>query len=129
MFFKYLLLTTILCISTRVSFGITGVDLLANFRTSDFVFDLLRSNPARNGNNTIRQLSVSQFPVLAYMGISYTLFELAPCGINLPHVHPRATELLYVRKFVHLLKRSVKRFKTLFLKGYFCSEFTIGIYW
>ncbi|CAM6054393.1 unnamed protein product [Sphagnum tenellum] len=29
-------------------------------------------------------------------GISYTLFNLEPCGINLPHVHPRATELLYL---------------------------------
>lgn len=29
-------------------------------------------------------------------GISYTLFSIKPCGINLPHHHPRATELIYI---------------------------------
>ena len=74
----------------------TGVDLIANFSTRDFVYDFNNARPTRVGNNTINQLSVSQFPTLERMGVSYTLFELAPCGINLPHVHPRATELLYV---------------------------------
>ena len=96
---KYVLLSITVLISLRTSYGITGVDLLADLKSSDFVYDLLKQNGTKDGNNTIRQLSVSQFPTLAYMGISYTLFELAPCGINLPHIHPRATELLYVRKF------------------------------
>ena len=74
----------------------TGVQLLANLKDKDFVYDLGKATPTQAGNNTIRQLSVSQFPTLAKMGISYTLFELAPCGINLPHIHPRASELLYV---------------------------------
>ncbi len=29
-------------------------------------------------------------------GVSHTLFNLAPCGINPPHTHPRATEILFV---------------------------------
>jgi oxalate decarboxylase/phosphoglucose isomerase-like protein (cupin superfamily) len=28
--------------------------------------------------------------------MSYTLFDIEPCGSNLPHSHPRATELLFV---------------------------------
>ena len=98
MFLKYLLLSVAVSISIHSSYGIpTGVELLAGLNSKDFVFDLKKAKPTMAGNNTIRQLSVSQFPTLAYMGISYTLFELAPCGINLPHVHPRASELLYVR--------------------------------
>ena len=75
----------------------TAVEELSDFKSSDFVHDLGRDKPtSQSGNNTIKQLSVAQFPTLANMGISYTLFELQPCGINLPHLHPRATELLYV---------------------------------
>ena len=75
----------------------TTVQLISNYTDKDFVHDLGKATPTQAGNNTIRQLSVSQFPALAQMGISYSLFELAPCGINLPHIHPRAAELLYVK--------------------------------
>ena len=37
-------------------------------------------------------------PVLAGEGVSITLFTIKPCGINEPHVHPRATEISYVIK-------------------------------
>ena len=96
--FKYLVCSICVLISIQqVCLGVpTGVELLANLKDSDFVYDLGKAVPTISGNNTIRQLSVLQFPTLAYTGISYTLFELAPCGINLPHVHPRASELLYV---------------------------------
>ena len=97
MIIKYLLYSICALLSTKEGFGLpTGVELLANLRNSDFFYDLGKAIPTKSGNNTIRQLSVSQFATLAYTGISYTLFELAPCGINLPHIHPRASELLYV---------------------------------
>jgi hypothetical protein len=35
-------------------------------------------------------------PSLAYLGISFATIEFAPCGINIPHIHPRATEFIYV---------------------------------
>ena len=60
------------------------------------MYDFNKANATKSGNNSINQISVLQFPTLDRMGVAYTLFELAPCGINLPHVHPRATELLYV---------------------------------
>ena len=89
MIIKYLLYSICALLSTKEGFGLpTGVELLANLSNSDFFYDLGKAIPTKSGNNTIRQLSVSQFPTLAYTGISYTLFELAPCGINLPHVHP-----------------------------------------
>ena len=94
---KYLLYSIFVLISTQECFGfLTAVQRLANLNTSDFVYDLGKAHPTTNGQNKVRQLSVSQFPTLANTGISYSLFELAPCGINLPHVHPRASELIYV---------------------------------
>jgi hypothetical protein len=38
-------------------------------------------------------------PSLAYLGISFATIEFAPCGINIPHIHPRATEFIYVSAF------------------------------
>lgn len=38
--------------------------------------------------------NVESFPILTDLGISTTLGFMNPCGINTPHVHPRATEFL-----------------------------------
>ena len=62
------------------------------------MYDFNEATPIKAGNSTINQMSVSQFSTLERMGVSYTLFELEPCGCNLPHVHPRASELLFVSK-------------------------------
>lgn len=67
------------------------------FREKDFVFDLMGSVPPNiTPAGTIQPLNVENLPALAGLGVSYSLFNIEPCGINLPHSHPRATELLYV---------------------------------
>jgi len=38
--------------------------------------------------------NLATFPILTGLGISTTLGFVEPCGINTPHVHPRATEFL-----------------------------------
>jgi hypothetical protein len=40
--------------------------------------------------------NVETFPILTDLGISTTVAFLGACGINTPHVHPRATEFLTV---------------------------------
>jgi hypothetical protein len=40
--------------------------------------------------------NIETFPILTGLGISTTLGFLSACGINTPHVHPRATEFLTV---------------------------------
>jgi hypothetical protein len=40
------------------------------------------------------QQNVQTFPILTNLGISTTVAFLGACGINSPHVHPRATEFL-----------------------------------
>lgn len=38
--------------------------------------------------------TVETFPLVTDLGIGMTLLFLEPCGINTPHIHPRATEFL-----------------------------------
>ena len=68
--------------------------------TKQFMKDFKDVPASKNGDNDIRTLSVHHFAALAHMDISYTLFRLGPCGANIPHIHPRATELLYVIIFI-----------------------------
>jgi hypothetical protein len=41
-------------------------------------------------------MNIDNFPSLADEGLSFSLYTIEPCGVNLPHVHPRASELLYL---------------------------------
>lgn len=45
---------------------------------------------------TIKPGNGGTFPPLRDTGISCSFVEILPCGLNQPHTHPRATELLYV---------------------------------
>jgi len=82
------------CYSTN---ALTAVQQRALLNESDFFFDLFNSPPELgNGGGEIRRAFVTQFPALEGQGLGYTHFILEPCGVNLPHVHPRATELLFV---------------------------------
>lgn len=40
-----------------------------------------------------RGVTLGQLPALQGQGISMALVNLDPCTINLPHLHPRATEV------------------------------------
>ncbi|CAN0244247.1 unnamed protein product, partial [Ectocarpus sp. 4 AP-2014] len=44
----------------------------------------------------IRPAFLAQFPALEGYGIAMALVNMDACTINLPHLHPRATELSYV---------------------------------
>ncbi|KAI5073051.1 hypothetical protein GOP47_0011064 [Adiantum capillus-veneris] len=39
-------------------------------------------------------LNISLFPAMESQGLTYVMFQAKPCGINLPHTHPRASEML-----------------------------------
>ena len=68
------------------------------FKAMDFKFDLNNFSFDDEAGGTIKPLDVNNMPALQGEGISYSLFNIEPCGVNLPHVHPRASELLYVIK-------------------------------
>ncbi|KAF1942449.1 RmlC-like cupin [Clathrospora elynae] len=59
------------------------------------VFDFNGAVPAAGSKGgATKAATIETFPILTDLGISTTLGFLEPCGINTPHVHPRATEFL-----------------------------------
>ncbi|OSX60257.1 hypothetical protein POSPLADRAFT_1040522 [Postia placenta MAD-698-R-SB12] len=74
------------------------VDRIADLpQDSEFVFDFL--NPpggvVQGAAGHLVLASVSDFPALVGNGIALLAGFLGPCGMNTPHMHPRATEFLY----------------------------------
>ncbi|OEL19909.1 Germin-like protein 8-12 [Dichanthelium oligosanthes] len=69
--------------------------------TPDDFFNAARLDQPRDARNTkvgsiVTNINVTQFPGLNTLGISYARIDYAPMGVNPPHIHPRATELLTV---------------------------------
>ncbi|KAK6118281.1 hypothetical protein DH2020_047954 [Rehmannia glutinosa] len=67
-------------------------------QASDFFFSGLHmpgstSNPV---GSKVSPVNVAQIPGLNTLGISLARIDFAPWGINPPHTHPRATEILTV---------------------------------
>jgi quercetin dioxygenase-like cupin family protein len=65
---------------------------------NDFFFQGLntpRSTANQLGSN-VTVLDVSKIPGLNTLGISLARLDFAPYGLNPPHTHPRATEILVV---------------------------------
>jgi len=66
------------------------------FEAEDFVFDLKGQQVEPGEGGSVQPVEVNAMPTLYGEGMAMTLFTIEPCGINLPHVHPRATEMIYV---------------------------------
>ncbi|KAJ3159611.1 hypothetical protein HDU86_001620 [Geranomyces michiganensis] len=76
----------------------TAVERMSRFKSSDYVIDLF-NNPkgdevAKGGR--LSRMNLKSLPALDRQHIAMTLILLEPCGINLPHTHPRASEALYI---------------------------------
>lgn len=72
---------------------LTG-DALRSMVVFDFNKNAKVAKDAKGG--AAASANVDSFPILHNLGISMTFGFLNPCGINTPHVHPRATEFLTV---------------------------------
>ncbi|XP_075660161.1 germin-like protein subfamily 2 member 1 [Castanea sativa] len=77
--------------------GFTCKDI-ANISAADFSFDGL-AKPGLT-NNTFGSLvtaaNVQKIPGLNTLGVSLSRIDYAPGGLNPPHTHPRATEMVFV---------------------------------
>lgn len=76
-----------------------------------FSFNDAKPAPGAKGGAT-KAADIDSFPILTGLGISTTLGFLEPCGINTPHVHPRATEFLVLAegsnlKFGYILENGL----------------------
>lgn len=73
-----------------------GLEPRQIFDAEDFIFDLAGSEPEAEGAGTVQPVGVGRLPALVGEGTSMTLFTVDRCAYNLPHTHPRATEILFV---------------------------------
>jgi hypothetical protein len=65
-------------------------------KNSDFVYNL-KDKPSTGGpGGESRAVNVDNFPALAGLGVACTVATVQPCSVNLPRVHQRATDLLYL---------------------------------
>eukprot|EP01126_Amoeba_proteus_P062722 TRINITY_DN8575_c0_g1_i2.p1 TRINITY_DN8575_c0_g1~~TRINITY_DN8575_c0_g1_i2.p1 ORF type:complete len:199 (+),score=25.36 TRINITY_DN8575_c0_g1_i2:346-942(+) len=89
-----LTLSQILNIQTR---EISRINLL---KEQDFVFDFYNpsSGVTTGPGGNITTINPDNFPAVVGHGIVMTIGRIAACGINLPHIHPRATEINFVSK-------------------------------
>ncbi|XP_028771796.1 germin-like protein subfamily 1 member 18 [Neltuma alba] len=62
----------------------------------DFFFHIMPGNTNNPLGSQVTQVSVNEFPGLNTLGISLARIDYAPYGLNPPHTHPRATEVLTV---------------------------------
>ncbi|KAJ6535841.1 spherulin-1B precursor [Mycena vulgaris] len=61
------------------------------------VFDFNNQAPAAGAKGgSILLATVDNFPILTELGIGGGISFVEPCGLNLPHLHPRGTEFLTV---------------------------------
>ncbi|KAI1795208.1 RmlC-like cupin [Ganoderma leucocontextum] len=65
-------------------------------KDTDFVFNFLNATAVKGAGGELISATVSNFPVLVNNGLAMTIGLLGPCGMNTPHTHPRATEILYL---------------------------------
>ena len=73
------------------------------FNPEDFAFSLGGPEPSAPVDGfQLRAVNLDNLPALAGQGISMVLFNLDACTINLPHVHPRATEVTGQRVVQHV---------------------------
>ncbi|KAF5475399.1 hypothetical protein F2P56_007206 [Juglans regia] len=69
-------------------------------QANDFSFSGLQmaGNTSNAVGSNVTAVTVAQLPGLNTLGISLVRIDYAPWGINPPHTHPRATEILTVLK-------------------------------
>lgn len=64
---------------------------------TDWLFDFTSGlGTTRNAGGNMTAANVANFPALFANGMAMTIAQMEPCGMNTPHTHPRATEILYL---------------------------------
>ncbi|KAJ7789595.1 RmlC-like cupin domain-containing protein [Mycena leptocephala] len=75
----------------------TGTLLTGDALRNLTVFDYNNITPAAGAKGgSILLATVANFPILEALGLSGAFSSIEPCGLNIPHLHPRANEMLTV---------------------------------
>ncbi|TXG48160.1 hypothetical protein EZV62_027454 [Acer yangbiense] len=67
-------------------------------KEDDFFFSGFdkRGNTSNPMGSKVTQFNVAQIPGLNNLGVATARLDFAPCGLNSPHIHPRASEIITV---------------------------------
>ncbi|KAE9445951.1 hypothetical protein C3L33_22153, partial [Rhododendron williamsianum] len=77
---------------------LNGFSCKPTFNASDFFFDGLAKSGLTNNTmgSKVTPANVEKIPGLNTLGVSLSRIDYAPDGLNPPHTHPRATEIVFV---------------------------------
>ncbi|KGN61037.1 germin-like protein 5-1 [Cucumis sativus] len=77
---------------------VNGFTCKSNFSADDFFFNGLAKPGATNNTlgSRVTGANVQSIPGLNTLGVSLARIDYAPGGLNPPHTHPRATEIVFV---------------------------------
>jgi oxalate decarboxylase/phosphoglucose isomerase-like protein (cupin superfamily) len=83
---------------TRLKTAATQVRRFDLLNDTDFVFDFTTATVqvSRGEAGKLVSANAADFPAVIGNNIAMTVGYVGPCGINLPHTHPRATEINFV---------------------------------
>ncbi|PIA60575.1 hypothetical protein AQUCO_00300219v1 [Aquilegia coerulea] len=89
-----------ICVADLASAAVkvNGFVCKANATAADFFSDIL-AKPAATNNSlgaVVTGANVQRIPGLNTLGVSMSRIDYAPGGLNPPHTHPRATEIVFV---------------------------------
>lgn len=81
-----------------ISVKVNGFACKSNFTADDFSFSGLAKPGSTNNTygSLVTGANVEKVPGLNTLGVSMSRIDYAPGGINPPHTHPRATEIIFV---------------------------------
>ncbi|KAG2596405.1 germin-like protein 5-1 isoform X2 [Panicum virgatum] len=88
-----------LCVADLNSVKVNGFPCKANATADDFFSGVLAKPGATNASSVgsvVTGANVEKVPGLNTLGVSLARIDYAPGGLNPPHTHPRATELVFV---------------------------------
>ncbi|XP_078171177.1 germin-like protein 5-1 [Carex rostrata] len=87
-----------ICVADPASVKVNGFACKSNFTADDFSFSGLAKSGATNNTygSLVTGANVEKIPGLNTLGVSMARIDYAPGGINPPHTHPRATEIIFV---------------------------------
>jgi hypothetical protein len=76
---------------------VNGTILTSEARRKLTMFDYNKITPAAGARGgSILLATVDNFPILEELGLSGAFSYIEPCGLNIPHLHPRANKMLTV---------------------------------
>jgi oxalate decarboxylase/phosphoglucose isomerase-like protein (cupin superfamily) len=81
-------------LTARLRVAPSNVERINILRDDQFVFNFLAGTGASTGaDGVVTTANSGNFPAVIGNGMAMTYGILGPCGLNIPHTHPRATEI------------------------------------